>query len=225
MGTINQKLDYLVETKEEIRKAIQEKGVAVSDSDTFRSYADKIGEIESVREGFTPTELYQIVQGIRSVRNKTDSNQERFMGYILSENAGEYAISTQAKFVNVSGKPMLFISGAKAGTEAPYGSVFVVSEDYVEGVDYRIDNGTKPSSEWSGWEYYNIYTPAKHNIRIYNTIWSNYTTDDTDLYWYMNGRTLQVSTQDVSLAFVNLKQEYVGNRIGILADYLIFGER
>lgn len=46
-NTISDKLTYLEGTKSAIKDAIVAKGVAVSDSDTFRSYANKIGQIES----------------------------------------------------------------------------------------------------------------------------------------------------------------------------------
>ena len=45
MGLV-QKLNYLLGTKEAIKEAIINKKVEVSDSDTFRSYADKIGAIK-----------------------------------------------------------------------------------------------------------------------------------------------------------------------------------
>ena len=45
MGTITEKMSYLKETKQAIRAAIEEKGVSVADTDTFRSYASKIGTI------------------------------------------------------------------------------------------------------------------------------------------------------------------------------------
>ena len=47
MGTINDKLSKLVTTKESIKSAIISKGVSVTDSDTFASYANKILEIQS----------------------------------------------------------------------------------------------------------------------------------------------------------------------------------
>ena len=53
MGTITDKLNKLAETKSAIKTAIVNKGVAVSDSDTFASYADKIASISG---GGTPTE-------------------------------------------------------------------------------------------------------------------------------------------------------------------------
>lgn len=46
MGSIADKLNYLNETKQEIKQAIINKGVDVSDTDTFRSFADKIEAIE-----------------------------------------------------------------------------------------------------------------------------------------------------------------------------------
>lgn len=41
-----EKLNYLLETKNQIKNAITEKGVSVTDTDSFRSYANKISQIE-----------------------------------------------------------------------------------------------------------------------------------------------------------------------------------
>lgn len=46
MGSIEEKLTHLLGTKAAIRQAIRDKGVEVTDEDTFRSYADKIGMID-----------------------------------------------------------------------------------------------------------------------------------------------------------------------------------
>lgn len=45
MGSLSDKLNYLNETKSLIKQAINNKGVTVTDSDTFRSYANKISQI------------------------------------------------------------------------------------------------------------------------------------------------------------------------------------
>lgn len=45
MGTIADKLEYLNDTKTEIKEAIVNKGQSIADTDTFRSYADKINKI------------------------------------------------------------------------------------------------------------------------------------------------------------------------------------
>lgn len=47
MGTTAEKLEYLSNTKELIRQAIIDKGVPVETSDTFRSYPEKISQIET----------------------------------------------------------------------------------------------------------------------------------------------------------------------------------
>lgn len=47
MGSINEKLTYLKETKNKIKEAIVAKGVPVDDNATFRSYPDKITQIET----------------------------------------------------------------------------------------------------------------------------------------------------------------------------------
>ena len=41
MGTINDKIEYLAETKNLIKQAIIAKGQAIEDTDTFRSFAQK----------------------------------------------------------------------------------------------------------------------------------------------------------------------------------------
>lgn len=47
MGTIAEQINYLAETKTAIKEALVAKGVSVGETDTFRSYAEKIGEIQS----------------------------------------------------------------------------------------------------------------------------------------------------------------------------------
>ena len=59
MGTRADKLSYLTGTKTAIKNAIIAKGVDVEDTDTFRAYADKIGQIES--GGIPEYMMYTIV--------------------------------------------------------------------------------------------------------------------------------------------------------------------
>lgn len=54
MGTTADKLEYLSGTKDAIKQAIVDKGVAVPDGTTFRGYAGKIASIEDV--GSLPTQ-------------------------------------------------------------------------------------------------------------------------------------------------------------------------
>lgn len=67
MGTIAEKLRHLAETKTAIKNAITAKGVSVAESDTFRAYATKIGQIRSgsgileIPIASSPSEIYFIV--------------------------------------------------------------------------------------------------------------------------------------------------------------------
>lgn len=53
MSTTADKFSYLLQTKSDIKDAIIEKGVEVAETDTFRSYADKIKSIEAGGGGNT----------------------------------------------------------------------------------------------------------------------------------------------------------------------------
>ncbi len=71
MGNISEKLNYLKSTKTAIKNAIINKGVTVTDNDTFRSYATKISEIIT---GITPTGSMSITEnGTYDVTNKASA--------------------------------------------------------------------------------------------------------------------------------------------------------
>ena len=72
MGTLAEKLSYLDGTKTAIKNAIIAKGVDVEDADTFRAYADKIGQIEG--GGIPEYMMYAIVDdGATSVPTMPDA--------------------------------------------------------------------------------------------------------------------------------------------------------
>lgn len=76
MGTLDDKLDYLKETKEQIRQAINSKGQQVSTSDTFRSYATKISAIDTVNnqnKTVTANGVYSADAGYSGLGNVTVS--------------------------------------------------------------------------------------------------------------------------------------------------------
>lgn len=47
MGTLLQKLEYLEQTKVDIREALQARGSKVTTEDTFRSYAEYINKLQA----------------------------------------------------------------------------------------------------------------------------------------------------------------------------------
>lgn len=54
MGTLEEKLNYLAETKEQIRTAIAAKGVEVPEGTPFREYAQKVAAIAVSTEPTDP---------------------------------------------------------------------------------------------------------------------------------------------------------------------------
>lgn len=63
MGTLNEKLAYLNQTKMLIKEAIEQTGQIVLPSDTFRSYVDKIEAIDEITEDRIAEELMLINDG------------------------------------------------------------------------------------------------------------------------------------------------------------------
>ena len=79
--SIENKLTYLDGTKEAIKQAIIDKGVSVTEADTFRSYATKIGEIQG-GGGDCPQGVIDLSDGVKN--NFTLANE--FKGVILPSN-------------------------------------------------------------------------------------------------------------------------------------------
>lgn len=80
---IQEKLDYLEDTKQAIKQAIIDKGVEVSETDTFRSYANKVGEISSSGGSFygvTFTDLFGEVDESGKLNSSTNQANLVFDG-------------------------------------------------------------------------------------------------------------------------------------------------
>ena len=100
MGTITDKLNKLAETKSAIKTAIINKGVAVSDSDTFASYADKIasisgsggsGDLDFSKLGYdsTPAVIAEGMAAGEALYNRFNPNSSSWEaalgGYVISD--------------------------------------------------------------------------------------------------------------------------------------------
>ena len=81
MGTVADKLNKVLSTKTDIKNAIIEKGVAVSDSDTFASYGDKIRSIKG-DSGGDIVEGYPLpLDELPNLEQIMADNQSRFAKY------------------------------------------------------------------------------------------------------------------------------------------------
>jgi hypothetical protein len=67
MGTVADKLNYLNETKKEIKNVLTNKGIIVNDSDTFRSYPDKIAN-----SLVSKSEIVEKDELLEDIENKAD---------------------------------------------------------------------------------------------------------------------------------------------------------
>lgn len=116
MGTLADKLSYLDGTKTAIKNAIIAKGVDVEDVDTFRAYADKIGEIEG-GGGIPEYMMYAIVDdGATSVPNMSNA-QNWFMSKVHIPSSvtqiGNYFV-TRSAITEASGGGLGLTFGAGA---------------------------------------------------------------------------------------------------------------
>jgi hypothetical protein len=83
MSTITDKLTYLQDTKTAIKNAIVNKGVSVSDSDTFRSYANKISSI-TTGEGGGSSDEWQPQPDWWDIESILENDTEDYAGKTIS---------------------------------------------------------------------------------------------------------------------------------------------
>ncbi len=94
------KLDYLLETKNQIKQAIKGKGVGVEDTDSFRSYASKIGQIEGNREitnGWQPEADWWDIETI--LENDTENHPAKVI-CLLTDELDDKSVSNTVKGAN-----------------------------------------------------------------------------------------------------------------------------
>ena len=133
MGTISEKLNYLYKTKDKIKEALNEKGANISDTDTFRSYADKIAKLAGVGG------VQECVFNYRTHLNVSDScfdltenisgqiipylplfNYEYFAGfsplfknYVCDLNGTTYTNSTSSSYLTMSNTVIRFVNSSR----------------------------------------------------------------------------------------------------------------
>lgn len=103
------KLLYANETKQLIKEALREKGVEVSDTDTFRSYANKVKDIstaedlsvELAEQDVAITELEEVANSLPDAGGDNPliiNNEEEMIELLTETNIGKVV-----KYIGVSG--------------------------------------------------------------------------------------------------------------------------
>lgn len=95
MGTIAEKLQKLLSTKEAIKQAIICKGVSVLDTDTFSSYADKIAEITT---GSEATLIEKTIEE-NGTYNASDDSADGYSSVIVNIPTSDNFVITDAKYL------------------------------------------------------------------------------------------------------------------------------
>lgn len=96
MGTTTDKLNKLIETKEAIKAALSNKGVSITDTDTFYSYAEKINSIPSVNYETVNLTLLDVENNnlsgvtVTLYYNNSEIKQYTYTGNSLSIKIPEY---------------------------------------------------------------------------------------------------------------------------------------
>ena len=142
-GGLEDKIDYLAETKEDIKDAIEERGIGVEDDVPFREYADMVKNIAGVPSWFTPRSL---VDGVLRA------------GYETIDLAGVVKINCSFHGVNSSNDRIRGVAFKNAedlreiGTEGNLGSAFSSCRNVTStGLDYLevISGGNKLTSAFT----------------------------------------------------------------------------
>ena len=125
MGTICDKLEYLVDTKQAIKDAIVSKGVSISDSDTFRSYPARIARIsEKENKPLYNATVKDLIGEVDANGQLNTSTTELDLVFDGVENIGDYVLrskfhtSTGIKVKSLSMPHLTKINGAYACSTA-----------------------------------------------------------------------------------------------------------
>ena len=162
MGTLADKLQYLKDTKDAIMNAIIEKGVEITSSDTFRSYADKIAQIA----GNKATNVITENVGVRPTIRDTMKTKTRINAYALTTNPNV----TIGSDVSIQGDLATF-SGS---TET---NLINLSMDYFL---HKNANNTFPNS---------LYLKVKYiNNTSYNPCFGIQSNGGNNGVWFYDGR-------------------------------------
>lgn len=152
MGTITDKLNKLAETKSAIKTAIVNKGVSISDSDTFASYADKIASIEG---GSTPTEgiygvfIYDTNGNLTKPEEWDTANNDLAVGVAVIDENCSFVIEKTVSYSNMQwGGYGTEISGIVTTTNTNTAKTDYAGESNTTKIINYLGSGNAPAAEY-----------------------------------------------------------------------------
>ncbi len=212
MGTTSDKLTYLNGTKTAIKQAIIDKGVEVSDTDTFRSYAAKIGEIPT-GGGSAPVDETKPILFI-------DYNGDVLYSYTLEEAQA----LTELPPINVEHERLTFVSWNRTLAQVkavPHGDVVGALYETTSGcLEYKIVTDAPKQRVYlpiytstNDWGDGSIHSSYSHIYQDAGTYWVKCTLADGESYQYLT------TNQHYSNMGV-IKEMYLTN-VPNISDYYI----
>lgn len=216
---IDEQLDILEETKSQIKQAIINKGQPVSDEDSFRSYATKIGNISTLNlqtKSVIPTTQQQIVTPDTPTYNGISQVTVSGVTSAIDSNIQEGNIKGGVSILGVAGKSSVVDTDDATAT----------SRDIVVGTSAYI-NGTKVSGAISKRKNITAYSDKKYgNGRLQplyttNVLGVDYVEADffTAERFLLDGNSVSNASTTALIAYADL-----ATFINLTADKLKQGE-
>ena len=153
MGTITDKLNKLAETKSAIKTAIVNKGVAVSDLDTFASYADKISSISG--GGSTPTEgiygvfIYDTNGNLTKPEEWDTANNDSAVGVaVIDENCSFIIDKVGTSSTYIWGGKGTTISGIVTTIDSSTAKTDYAGESNTTKIINQLGSGNAPAADY-----------------------------------------------------------------------------
>ena len=160
MGTITDKLNKLAETKSAIKTAIVNKGVSISDTDTFASYADKIASISG--GGSTPTEgiygvfIYDTNGNLTKPEEWDTANNDLAVGVAVIDENCSFIIGKEASVQKVWSNQL---NGTVVSGIVTTENTSIAKTDYAGEANSSIVRGLTPGENNAfNWAYDNTIT-------------------------------------------------------------------
>lgn len=160
MGTITDKLNKLAETKSAIKTAIVNKGVSISDTDTFASYASKIASIEG---GSTPTEgiygvfIYDTNGNLTKPEEWNTANNDLAVGVAVIDENCSFVIGKTQNYSEIVWSKTIY--GTTVSGIVDTANSGIAKTDYAGEANSSIVRGlTSGESNAFNWAYSNTLT-------------------------------------------------------------------
>ena len=152
MGTITDKLNKLAETKSAIKTAIVNKGVSISDTDTFASYANKIASISG--GGSTPTEgiygvfIYDTNGNLTKPEEWNTANNDLAVGVAVIDENCAFVIDKERNPTRIWGGYGTTISGIITTSNAAKAKTNYAGETNTTKIINQLGSGNAPAADY-----------------------------------------------------------------------------